>query len=172
MPNWLLTALAGIVTVVTLFFGIQAVQGYFEDAHLQDTVVDVQYMMQKMRPLYQFQTARYGTTTIAVATLMAAGVYHPSMPTSSTTVQNPSGGQWITTGNTNSVYFDLDNLTQAGCINLLSRIPQGTGVLGAAAATTVAGLAGKTISTYPITPDTAASSCTSGSTNAVRLQVN
>jgi hypothetical protein len=140
---------------------------------VQVTFSEIQTLRGNMQRFYSNQNGRYGTATIAAATLVQAGIAPQKTITSTSpaVLANEWGGAVLVTGNTNSFYIDLDNIDQPGCTGFLGQSARGTGIIGMRVGSTISAAAGAASQTLPVPADTALALCATA-LNAVRIEMN
>lgn len=113
--------------------------------------------------------ARFGTGAYTAANVIAWRILpDEAMDVSSSALGNPFGGTYAISGAGRNFHWDADTIPQDGCIATLTGFPPGSGYTGAGVATSESGLGAATVNAFPISPNTAATVCSSGN-NAIRF---
>jgi hypothetical protein len=143
--------------------------GLHRTADIQELYSQVETIRNNMAPLFMTQANRYGSAAFATTELQQDAVLPSSITvTSGGTMENQFAGQVVITGNNAQLFIDEGGLDQATCIAALAGIPQGSGIVAAAAAADISSLSGATTTALPITTASAESQCSSTS-NAIRF---
>lgn len=163
----------GVIAGITLgLLGILGVSGYMTTGQSKNIVTTTMSQILMWEPnlfaAYISQPNKYGTASIAAATLIGLGINPPGTSPDGSTLVNPAGGTITVAGNANQTVFVTYNGYKAtDCAAILTQMSATSGVIAVAAGPT--GSLGSL--TAPPFADTAAIAACSGATNSLEFQL-
>ena len=165
MGELLSTAISKFLVLAGVVVAVGFIWFFWSNDRVGNTFSALTTMRNESWPSYRYQNGRYGTAVIPNATVIA-NRWVPDSQISGTTLVNDWGGTWQFTGANNNVRGAVDNVSDSDCNRLVTRFPQGAGIVSIRVGASMSAVSSATANPVPLDPETARTLCANG-TNAV-----
>jgi hypothetical protein len=167
MQNWILTAAAGIITLLLVLGGLALWSQGESGANVSTTRDQIYAMTSELRRKYSYQPNRFGTVEITNDNLIKMGAAPASLGVTAPLV-NRWGGTVNVTGNVTTAFIDLGSVDAVGCVGLVTEGSPGGQIQSIRVGPSVSAAAASSPLSIPVDPATATSLC--GATNGIRIE--